>query len=134
MTSRPEAGSGEVDVVAQAGFACPLEQTNEGRSLLRSRSSANHDDDAVMRLLAGQGDEIIAIAGHEQVAAIEGAPKHRGIRGLGAEFVTDAQNAVAEFAKQVGEVFRDVLVEQERHEGSADDAICRATSRSISPR
>lgn len=126
--------SGEVDVAAQTSLACPFEQSHEGRSLLRARSPPDEDDDAVMGLLLRQGDEVVAIAGHEQMSAIERAPKHRRVRGFRAEHVTDAQHSVIEFAQQVGEVFGDVLIEQEGHDGSADAAICRATSRSISPR
>lgn len=82
----------------------------------------------------GQRDEVIAIAGHEQVPPVERTLKHRRVCGLRAEHVADTQYPVVEFSKQVGQILGYVLVEKKRHDGSADVAICRATSRSISPR
>lgn len=87
-----------------------------------------------MGLPLSQCDEVIAIAGNEQVSPVVREPKHRLVCSLWAEHVADAQHLVLEFAKQVRQILRNVVVEKERHDGSAAGAICRATSKSISPR
>jgi hypothetical protein len=90
--------SGEVDVVAKTDFAGAFQKSNEGRPLLSTCPSPDDDDDAVMGLPLGQRDEVIAIAGDEQVIPFEREPKHRWVCGLRAEHVADTQNLVLEFA------------------------------------
>ena len=54
------------------------------------------------------------------------------IGGLLRERVAHAQDVVTDRSEQVGQILWYVLVEQELHRGSC--AICRATSKSTSPR
>jgi hypothetical protein len=111
-----------------------MQEANEGSALRGPRPPPDDNDDPVMGLSFRQREEVIAIAGHEQAVSLERALKHQRVSGLRTEHVANASNLVAELAKQVGQILRNILVEEERHDRSGAAAICRATSRSISPR
>jgi hypothetical protein len=53
---------------------------------------------------------------------------------FGRKDVTQANDLMLEFSKQVCEILGNVVIEQKSHRRSSASDICRATSRSISPR
>ena len=84
-----------------------------------------------MRSYFGQFNEVVPVAGHQQKAMFVSELEHRWVGGVLRKNLAQARNLVVELLQQVAQVVWDVLVEQESH-GSCC-AICRATSRSISP-
>ena len=87
-----------------------------------------------MRLRLRQLEKVVAVAGEQHAVPIVSKLKNSQISGLSCEDVTQAQDFVVEFSEQVSQIVGYVLIEQELHCDSEASVICRATSRSISPR
>ena len=67
--------SREVEIAAYSRFACPVEQADQCRALQGARFSANQDDDAGMRHAGSEPDEVVPVAGDEEISP-------RGVRYL----------------------------------------------------
>jgi hypothetical protein len=107
--------SSKVDVVLEAGFASAFQQTKECDSFCRTTLSSHHDNDAVMRLPRRQLDEVVPVAGHQDATVFVRKLEDDRIGSFLLEHVAEMHNVVAQFLKQVGEILRYVVVEQELH-------------------
>jgi len=92
--------------------------------------AADHDD-AMMPLMTGQLKKIVAIAGDQNATVVASELEDSGIGGVRRKDLTKQQDLVAEFLEQIAQVIRHILVQDELQ--CWPSAICRATSRSISP-
>jgi len=124
-------GSGEVQVVLQTRLPRPLEQAEQSSPFSGTCPPPNDHDDAKMRLMTGQFKKIVAIAGDQNATVVASELEDSGIGGVRRKNLTKQQDLVAEFLEQITQVIRDIVVQYEL-QGWAS-AICRATSRSISP-
>jgi hypothetical protein len=114
-TSSGRRCSSKVDVVLEAGFACAFQQTKECHSFCRTTLSSHDDDDAVMRLPRSQLDEVVTVTGHQDATVFVRKLEDDRIGSFLLEHIAEMHNVVAQFLKQVGEILRNVVVEQELH-------------------
>ena len=76
--------------------------------------------------------KVVTVACQEQTAMLMGKLENRFIGGIYWKGFTQERHLVTELFEQVAEVVGHVVVKQESHSDAC--AICRATSKSISPR
>ena len=76
-----------------------------------------------MMLRFRQLDEVVAIAGHHKAIMLISKLHDCGIRCLQRQHIAEPEDFVVQFSKQVGEIFGDVLIEQELHGWSGASAI-----------
>ena len=107
--------SGEVDVVAEARFACLFEQPQQRRSFFRACLAPDDDDDATMWLGLGELEAVVTIACHQEAFALVRKLEDRWITRIMWEDVAQADDLMVQFSEQVREILGHVLVEQERH-------------------
>ena len=98
----------------------------------RSRSTTDNDDDAVMGLLRREMEKVVPVASQSHATTLVGELEHGFVGGVLWKDFTQKDDLVAELFEQVAQILGHVVIEQELH--SAACAICRATSKSISPR
>jgi hypothetical protein len=123
---------GEVDVVSEAGLASTLQQPKQRSPFVRSGSTADDNDDAGMWPRRCEIEKVVAVAGQKQAAALAGELEDGFVKGIAGKGFTQERDIAAELLKQVARVVGHVVVERELH--AEANAICLATSRSISPR
>ena len=122
----------EVDVGDQPSLACPLNQAEKGGALGGPRATPDDDDDSMMRLYLREPEEIISIAGNENVALVVAKPQNSIVWTVRGQGLAEESHVVLQLDQQKTEFVWNVVIQQEFH--SAAEAICRATRRSISPR
>jgi len=86
----------------------------------------------VVRAGGGEMKKIVAIAGQEYGAGLMRKAENSFIGGIARQGLTQQSDFVTELVQQIAQIIGDVVIEQKLH--SEAGAICRATSRSISPR
>jgi hypothetical protein len=69
---------GAIDVVLKAGLPSAVQESKQRRPFGGSRSTANHDDDAVMRLLRCEMEKVVPVAGQEDATIFVGKLEHGG--------------------------------------------------------
>ena len=109
-----------------------LQEPKQRRPFGSSRSTADYDNDPVVRLLPRELNEIIPIAGQEHTSMIVCKLQDDIIWGIWSKNFAQKGHIVAELLQQIAEILGHIVIEQEVH--SRTWAICRATSTSISPR
>jgi hypothetical protein len=124
--------SGEVDVVSETGLTGSIEEPKQRHAFFSTGSSADDNDDAMMRLRRREMQKVVPVAREEYGASLVGKPENGLIRRIARKCLTQQRDFVAELLQQIAQVVGDIMVQQELH--SDADAICRATSKSISPR
>ena len=77
-------------------------------------------------------EKVVTVASQKNTALIVRKLEDRLVRGIAGKCLTQERNIVTELIKQVAQIIRHVLVEQELH--SEASVICLATSKSTSPR
>ena len=108
------------------------EKSQQSSALGGPRSSSDHDDDAVVRSLSRELEEVIAIARDDDQIAREGVVENRRVGGLARKRLARATHLVSKVLEEIAQRLRDIIVQEEVHRSPAD--ICRATRTSISPR
>jgi hypothetical protein len=124
--------SGKVDVVAQTGLSCTIEQPKQRRALVATGSAPDDNNDAMMCVRNCKLEEVVPIAGQEYATRLVSKAEHGLIGGILRKRFAQQHDFVAELFQQVTQVVGDVMIEQKLHDEGAD--ICLATSKSISPR
>lgn len=124
--------SREVDVVGETFGLRSLEKSQQSSALGGPGSSSDHDDDAVVRSLSRELEEVIAIARDDDQIAREGLVENRRVGGLARKRLARATHLVSKVLEEIAQLLRDIIVEEEVHCSPID--ICRATRTSISPR
>lgn len=124
--------SGEVDVVSEARFSRVLQQPQQRRALVAPSFSTDNDDDAMMCIRGSKTEKVVPITAQEHAARSMGEPENSLVGGIARKSLTQQHHLVPEFFQQIAQVVGDVMIEQELHYKAG--AICRATSKSISPR
>ena len=123
---------GEVDVVSETRLASTFKQPKQRGPFVCSGSTADDNDDAMMWPRRCEIEKVVAVAGQKQATTLVGKLEDGFIGGIAAKGFTQERDIVAELLKQVAQVVGHVVVEQELH--AEANAICLATSKSISPR
>jgi hypothetical protein len=124
--------SGEVDVVSETRLASTFQQPKQRSPFVCSGSTADDNDDAMMWPRRCEIEKVVAVAGQKQATTLVGKLEDGFVGGIAGKGFTQERDIVAELLKQVAQVVGHVVVEQELH--AEADAICLATSKSISPR
>ena len=124
--------SGEVDVVSETGLASTFQQPKQRSPFVCSGSTADDNDDAMMGPRRCEIEKVVAVAGQKQATTLVGKLEDGFVGGIAGKGFTQERDIVAELLKQVAQVVGHVMVEQELH--AEANAICLATSKSISPR
>src|SRR6516225_8753992 len=96
--------SGEVDVVAEARFACLFEQPQQRRSFCSACLAPDDDDDAAMWLGSGELEEVVTIARHQQAIVLVRKLENSWIGGVRREDVAQANDVMVQFSEQVREI------------------------------
>ena len=76
--------------------------------------------------------EVVPVAGQQYATTLVAKLENGVVGGIARKGFAQERDLVAELFEHLAQVVGDVMIEQEIH--SEDGAICRATSRSISPR
>lgn len=82
-------------------------------------------------LLSGELYEVVAIASDQHATVVASELEDRGIGSIRPKNLAESRHLMAELLEQVVQVIRHVVVQHELQRPPS--AICRATSRSISP-
>jgi hypothetical protein len=107
-----------------------VDETEEGGALGDPCSSPDQDDQARMLPISREGQEVIAIACHQNRAAPAGVVEHRGVIRGGRELLSQANDLVPRFEKHPRNSVRNVVVQEEPQ--ASGSAIWRAIRWSIS--
>ena len=124
--------SGKVDVVSKTGISCTIEQSKQRRAFVATGSTADDNDDAMMRVRGCQMEKVVTIAGQEYATRSMSKLENILIGGIARKGLAQQLHFVAELFQQIAQVVGDVMIKQELHYEAG--AICLATSKSISPR
>lgn len=124
--------SREVDIVREPHGLSSFNESEKGSSLGGPGSSPDHDDDAMVRPLSRELEEVISIARDDDHLVMEGVIQNRGVGGCARKHLAHATHLVSKVLEKVTQLLRDIMVQEEVHDSPAD--ICRATKTSISPR
>ena len=124
--------SREVYIVGETFGPSPLDESQKGSSLGGPGSAPDHDDNAVVRSLSRELEEVISIARDDDPIVMEGVIQNCGVGGCARKRLTHATHRMSKVLKKVAQLLRDVIVQEEVHDSRVD--ICRATRTSISPR
>lgn len=68
-----------------------------------------------MPVMFDQLEETISVAGHEHGVVVIRKLQHRRVGGVFGQDMTQQRDVVAQFAKEIAQVVRYVLIEQELH-------------------
>jgi len=79
-----------------------------------------------------QTQKVVPVAGQEYATSLVGESENGFVRGIARKGFAQQYDIMAEFLQQIAQVVGDIMIEQKLH--SKAGAICRATSKSISPR
>ena len=124
--------SGEVDVVLETSLSGVLQEPKQRRPFGSPGPAADDDHDAVMELLCCEMEKVVPVAGQQHAAALVGKLEHLFVGGVFCKGFTQEDDIMAELFEQVTQILGHVVIEKELHPDAR--AICRATSKSISPR
>jgi len=120
-----------VHVVTETGLSRPFQESKQRRSFRGSRSATDNDDDAMMWRHFCEHKKIVAVAGQQYTTTFVSESEDGFVAGIFRKDFAQEGNTVAELLEQVTQILG-YVVEQELH--SEDGDVCRATSKSISPR
>jgi hypothetical protein len=67
------------------------------------------------RLALSQSNEVVPVAGHQDAPVVVRGLEDQRVGGVLRQDIAQSHDIVTEFAAQVAEILRDVLVEQEPH-------------------
>ncbi len=124
--------SGEVDVVSETGVSRTFEQPKQRRAFVAAGSAADDNCDAMMRVRSRKMEKVVPIAGQDYAVSIMGKPENSLVGSIARKGLTQQHDLVSEFFEQIAQVIGNIMIEQELHYEA--EAICLATSKSISPR
>ncbi len=122
----------KVDVVLNTALASALQESKQRRLLGRSCSTPDHDNDPAMRQPGCKLEEIVTVARQEDTTRLVRKLKDGFVGRVCREGFTQERHIVTELLEQIAQILGHVMIEQELHSEAC--AICRATSKSISPR
>ena len=87
---------------------------------------------SVRRSVCCEMEKVVPVAGQQHAITLVGEPEHGFVGDVLRKGLAQENDIVAELFEQVAQILGHVMIEQELH--SEARAICRATSKSISPR
>lgn len=110
---------GEIDVASDSGLAGPIDQSDQGGPLGTPASSTDENDHAVVQAGLSKLQEIIAIAGDEHTSTPGRVLEDLGVIGGWIKHVGHAEDLMSELDKRIGNIDRNVMIQQEPHPSGA---------------
>jgi hypothetical protein len=107
--------SREVYRATETGLADTFDQLDQGSSFQGSAGATYQDDQPRERRVADQRQEVIAVAGHQNVVAGIRVSEDFAIRGCCWQDFTQADDLMAHCFQSEGRILGDVVVEEESH-------------------
>ena len=102
--------SREVDIVGEPFGPSFLDESQKGGSLGGPGSAADYDDDAVVRSLSRELEEVISIARDDDPVVMEGVVQDCGVGGCARKRLTHATHLVSKVLEKVAQLLRDIIV------------------------
>ena len=103
------------NVARDSGFARPVQQSNQGGALCRTGFSTNNHDDAGMSRLLRLGQKVVAIAGDENKAILDGVLQDRIVACRWRKHVAQKNEIVTQSAQGIGQIVRNIVIEKKDH-------------------
>ena len=117
-----------VDVVSETGLTGLFQQPKQRSPFVSAGSAPDDNDEATMWFLHREMQKVVPVEGHEYENTPVCEPENGFVGGIARTGFAQQRDIVAELLEQIAQVVGDVMIKQEA------DAICLATSKSISPR